>query len=84
LAEAQFDYERALAIEKAARGPEHPDTTTRLSNQGRLLQAQGDLVGARAAFERALRIFRSRLGAADHSARVVHARRNALAAEETC
>jgi hypothetical protein len=33
-----------------------------LNNLGALLQAQGDLVGARPYYERALRIFMARLG----------------------
>ena len=37
-------------------GPDHPNVAIRLNNLGRVLQDQGDLAGARAAFERALAI----------------------------
>ena len=42
-------------------GPEHPDTAQSLRNMGVLLQAQGNLGGARRYFERALSIFVARL-----------------------
>ena len=44
-------------------GPEHPDTATSLNNLAVLLQAQGDLAGARPLFERALAIREKVLGA---------------------
>jgi len=40
-------YERALAIIEKALGREHPDTATSLNNLARVIQAQGDLAGAR-------------------------------------
>jgi hypothetical protein len=43
-------------------GPEHPHTTTSLNNLASLLQAQGDLAGARPLFERALAIREKVLG----------------------
>jgi tetratricopeptide (TPR) repeat protein len=49
-------FERALAIRKKARGPEHPDTASSLNNLALLLQKQGDLVAARPLYERALEI----------------------------
>ena len=40
-------YERALGICEKVLGPEHPKTATTLNNLAVLLQAQGDLAGAR-------------------------------------
>ena len=59
---ARVLYERALRIDEAAYGPDHPDVGTDANNLGFALHAQGDLSGARALFERALRIFRAALG----------------------
>jgi Tfp pilus assembly protein PilF len=55
-------HERALAIDEAALGPNHPNVAIRLNNLGMVLQSQGDLAGAKALFERSLRIFREFLG----------------------
>jgi tetratricopeptide (TPR) repeat protein len=49
-------FELALAIYEKALGPEHPSTATSLNNLAALLQAQGDLAGARPLYERALAI----------------------------
>ena len=49
-------FQRALAIDEAAYGPNHPTVAIRLNNLGIVLRAQGDLAGARAHFERALAI----------------------------
>ncbi len=65
LAEATALVERALAIDEAAYGPNHPEVATDLNNLGAILRAQGDLDGARSLHERALRIREARLGA-DH------------------
>jgi tetratricopeptide (TPR) repeat protein len=54
--EARPLYERALAIDEKVRGPEHPDTASRLNNLAALLKDQGDLAGARPLYERALAI----------------------------
>jgi tetratricopeptide (TPR) repeat protein len=43
-------------------GPDHPDTATSLDNLAFLLQAQGDLAGARPLYERALAIREKVLG----------------------
>jgi tetratricopeptide (TPR) repeat protein len=43
-------------------GPEHPDTAKSLNDLANLLQAQGDLAGARQLHERALAIFEKVLG----------------------
>ena len=55
LAGAREAYERALAIDEEAYGPEHPNAT-HVNNLGLVLRALGDLAGARAAYERALAI----------------------------
>ena len=49
---ARAAYERALAIDEASFGPDHPDVATDVNNLGGVLQDQGDLADARAAFER--------------------------------
>ncbi|MGD1037186.1 MAG: FxSxx-COOH system tetratricopeptide repeat protein [Roseiarcus sp.] len=55
-------FERALAIGDKALGPEHTVTATSLNNLAGVLQAQGDLPGARPLFERALAIHEKALG----------------------
>jgi tetratricopeptide (TPR) repeat protein len=56
LAEARVAYERALAIDEAVYGPDHPNVATLVNNLGVVLQDLGELAGARAAYERALAI----------------------------
>jgi len=53
---ARAAFERALAIDEQAYGPDHPAVATDVNNLGGVLQDLGDLAGARAAFERALAI----------------------------
>ncbi|MCL6450068.1 MAG: tetratricopeptide repeat protein [Acetobacteraceae bacterium] len=53
---ARVLLERALRIDEAAYGPDHPTVARDVNNLGRVLQDLGDLEGARAHFERALRI----------------------------
>ncbi len=55
-------YERALAIDEAAHGPDHPTTATSLNNFALLLRDQGDYAAARSLFERALAIREQALG----------------------
>jgi len=50
------EVERALAIDEAVYGPDHPMVARDVNNLGGVLQDLGDLGGARAAFERALTI----------------------------
>jgi tetratricopeptide (TPR) repeat protein len=57
LAGARAAYERALAIDEAAYGPDHPAVARDVNNLGMVLKDLGDLAGARAAFQRALAIF---------------------------
>jgi len=56
LAGARAAFERALHLDEAAFGPDHPNVAIRVNNLGNALQDLGDLAGARAAYERALRI----------------------------
>lgn len=56
-------FERALAINEAMLGTEHPDTATSLNNLGNLLQTQDDYARARLYLERALAIREAMLGA---------------------
>ena len=62
LAAARQCYDRALQIDEAAFGPDHPEVATDVSNLGLLLRDLGDLAGAHQCLERALRIFRKFLG----------------------
>jgi tetratricopeptide (TPR) repeat protein len=54
--EAQTSLERALRVDEAAFGPDHPNVAIRINNLGELLRVLGDLDGAKIHFERALRI----------------------------
>ncbi|MBI5305052.1 MAG: toll/interleukin-1 receptor domain-containing protein [Chloroflexi bacterium] len=56
LAEAKQLFERALAIDKATLGPNHPNVATAVNNLGSALIDLGDLPAARQCFERALAI----------------------------
>jgi len=60
--EAKASFERALKIDEAVFGPNHPEVATVINNLGSVLQAQGDFTGAKAAFVRALPIFKKELG----------------------
>jgi tetratricopeptide (TPR) repeat protein len=53
---ARAAYERALAIDEAVYGPDHPQVAIRVNNLGLVLRDLGELAGARAAYERALAI----------------------------
>jgi tetratricopeptide (TPR) repeat protein len=55
---ARAAFERALKIEEAAFGADHPKVAIRLNNLGTVMNALDDLDRARAAFERALKIFK--------------------------
>jgi Tfp pilus assembly protein PilF len=54
--------ERALAIDEAAFGPDHPKVATDLWNLGTVLQKQGEIPSAREAYQRALATFEHFLG----------------------
>jgi len=74
LAGARACYERALKIDEATFGPDHPTVAIRVNNLGSVLRDQGELAGARACLERALGILRKFLGE-DHP-KTVLVRRN--------
>ncbi len=59
---AKAAYERALAIDKAAYGSDHPSVARDVNNLGSVLQALGDLPGAREAYERALAVDEAAFG----------------------
>ncbi|WP_420455615.1 FxSxx-COOH system tetratricopeptide repeat protein [Rubrivirga sp.] len=61
-ADAQALFERALALDEAALGPDHPNVAAALSNLGGVLRASGDLKGAEAAYRRALAIAEAAYG----------------------
>jgi tetratricopeptide (TPR) repeat protein len=60
--QAKKMLERALAIDKVALGPNHPDVAIDLNNLGSVLKDQGDLAGAKTIFERALAIDEAAFG----------------------
>ena len=62
LAEARPLAERALAIDEAAYGPDHPDVATVLNNLAHILQDLGQLAEARPLAERALAIAEAAYG----------------------
>jgi tetratricopeptide (TPR) repeat protein len=68
---AKAAYERALKIDEAAFGPDHPDVAIYVNNLGMVLQALGDHAGAKAAYERALKIFEKFLPADHPNIRIV-------------
>ena len=55
-------FERALRIDEAAFGPEHPDVATDINNLGAVLFDQGDVPRALPYLERALAIREATLG----------------------
>jgi tetratricopeptide (TPR) repeat protein len=59
---ARSALERALAIDEAAFGPDHPNVASAVNNLGLVLKDLGDLEGARAHYERALAIWEKQLG----------------------
>jgi Tfp pilus assembly protein PilF len=56
LTAARATLQRALAIEEAAYGPDHPQVAITLTNLGSVQQELGDLASARATHQRALAI----------------------------
>jgi Tfp pilus assembly protein PilF len=60
--QAKKMYKRAIAIDEAALGPDHPQVATLTSNLGTVLSEQGDLAGAKALYERAIAIDEAALG----------------------
>ena len=60
--DAKTFYERALLIDEATFGPDHPDVARDVSNLGTALQDLGDYAGAKTMFERALLIDEATFG----------------------
>ena len=60
--EAEPLYQRALAIDEKALGPEHPDVATDLNNLALLYQGQGKYTEAEPLHKRALAIWEKALG----------------------
>ncbi len=52
LTTARVAFARALQIDEAVYGPNHPEVAIRVNNLGGVLRADGDLEGVQAAFER--------------------------------
>ncbi len=63
--EAKQSFERALRIDEAAFGSDHPEVAIDINNLGNALQALGKLDEARQCYERALRIDEAAFGS-DH------------------
>ncbi len=59
---ARTAFERALKIDEATLGPDHPNVAIHVNNLGVVVQAMGDLPGARTAYERALKIDEATFG----------------------
>ncbi|NOH03546.1 MAG: tetratricopeptide repeat protein [Chloroflexi bacterium] len=59
---ARQAFERALKIDEAAFGPDHPKVAIRVNNLGSVLQDLGDPSAAREMFERALKIDEAAFG----------------------
>ncbi|HCR71890.1 MAG TPA: hypothetical protein DIW23_10640 [Anaerolineae bacterium] len=59
---AKSAHERALKINEAVFGSEHPEVARAVNNLGIVLRDLGDLQGARVAFKRALPIFQKTYG----------------------
>jgi tetratricopeptide (TPR) repeat protein len=62
---AKAAFERALAIDEAVFGPDHPNVGRDVNNLGMVLNALGDHVGAKAAYERVLAII-EKVSGPDH------------------
>ncbi|NOR49311.1 MAG: tetratricopeptide repeat protein, partial [Methanosarcinaceae archaeon] len=60
--EAKEMFKRALAIDEAAYGPDHPDVAIDVNNLGLVLQALGDMDSAKKMNERALAIAEAAYG----------------------
>ena len=55
-------FERVLASQESALGPDHPEVAVAASNLALVLSQTGDSAGARALYERAVRILEKSLG----------------------
>jgi Tfp pilus assembly protein PilF len=72
LSEARVLMQRALAIDEAAYGPDHPQVATNLNNLAGVLKELGDPAAARPLLERALAIDEARQWAWRRRAQDVH------------
>jgi tetratricopeptide (TPR) repeat protein len=61
-AEARPYFEKAIAIEEAGLGPDHPSLGAVLSNLGNVLGAQEDVDAARKSYERSIAIYEKAYG----------------------
>ncbi|MBV9545268.1 MAG: tetratricopeptide repeat protein, partial [Chloroflexi bacterium] len=68
---ARGPFERALRIQLAAFGPDHPHVATALANLATLERCEGHADLARTLLERALAIFTARLGEQNSATRIV-------------
>jgi hypothetical protein len=59
---AHAELERALRIQEAALGPEHPWVGRILGNLGAVLRDQGNLAGGRADLEQVLTLYEAAFG----------------------
>jgi tetratricopeptide (TPR) repeat protein len=59
---AEGFYQRALALQEAALGPDHPDAAITVQQIADLYRGQGRLAEAQALYERALQVFSAALG----------------------
>jgi Tfp pilus assembly protein PilF len=59
---AHAAFQRALTLDEATFGPDHPNVARDVNNLGSVLYALGDHAGARAAFQRALTIDEAAFG----------------------
>jgi len=66
-ASAQAAFERALAIDERAFGPDHPSVARDVNNLGVVLKDLGDLAGARVAFGRVLDLLAKTLPPEHHN-----------------
>ena len=62
---AKAAFARALKIDEATYGADHPSVARDVNNLGSVLKALGDLAEAQAAYERAIKIWEANLGS-DH------------------
>ena len=78
LKEAMATYQRALAIQEKAYGPDHAEVAITLTNMGVVLQTQGQLEEATLAYTRAQGIFVAQLGSEHPHTRQCRKLMNAL------
>ncbi len=81
LAEAEPLMRRALAIDEASFGPEHPTVAIRLNNLASLLRATNRLAEAEPLMRRALEIFTRSLGVEHPSSQTVQGNLDRLVEE---